>query len=283
MNSCFVKTKTFAAKHQAILRQACVDGLMVITDFDATLTTGNSMQCHDLIYCSADIPDSFREECAPLLDWQTNPLTDSVLWWDQMHKLMVKHGMPQRTLIPRIVKEGAMTPRPGAIKLLKHLSFLNVPVLIVSAGLSDVIEEFLRQHDALNDNITICSNRLNYGTDLAPLSVSPVPYITSFTKRLAYAASSTFFNQNAKRRTLFVLGDSIADTDVTSDVSYDHLLTIGILNSRSRESEFQDSFDALVLGDDGSLSAVDALISDVVAAERSRPVARVDQEKKLRD
>ena len=58
----------------------------------------------------------------------------------------------------------------------------NVPVLIVSAGLSDVIEEFLRQHGALSENVVICSNRLNYDADVAPKSVSPDPPITSFTK-----------------------------------------------------------------------------------------------------
>jgi hypothetical protein len=55
-------------------------------------------------------------------------------------------------------------------------------VLIVSAGVADVIEEFLRLHDVSAENITVCSNRLNYGADVAPKSVDPTPPITSFTK-----------------------------------------------------------------------------------------------------
>ena len=61
---------------------------------------------------------------------------------------MVKYGQPPRSLIPRMVRQSSMVPRPGALKLLHRLALLNVPVLIVSAGLWDVIEEFLRQHDA---------------------------------------------------------------------------------------------------------------------------------------
>ena len=270
-NQPFVPTRTFEAKHHAMLREARLDRLLVITDFDATLTTGNSIQCHDLIGHSETLSGAFREDFAPLLDWQTNPLTDGVQWWDQAHKLMVKHGTPPRALLPRLVKESGMTPRPGALKLLKRLALLDVPVLIVSAGVSDVIEEFLRQHDALSENITVCSNRLNYGADSAPLSVSPDPAITSFTKGTAYKASSTFFKQHAERRTLLVLGDSLTDTDVTKEVPYDHVITVGFPNSRGPEAEakYHDSFDALVLGDDGSLAAVDALVDDVMAAELS--------------
>ena len=75
-----------------------------------------------------------------------------------------------------------MKPRPGALELLRRLEILNVPVLIVSAGLTDVIEEFLRQHGAFSENVTVCSNRLNYSADATPKSTSPAPPITSFTK-----------------------------------------------------------------------------------------------------
>ena len=140
-----------------------LDNLLVIADFDATITTGDSIQCHDMLGFSELMTPAFRREFAPLLDWATNPDVDGVAWWDKAHELMIKHGQPPRHLIPRMVRETRMEPRPGALKLLARLAVLQVPLLIVSAGLSDVIEEFLRQHDALTENITVCSNRLNYG------------------------------------------------------------------------------------------------------------------------
>jgi phosphoglycolate phosphatase-like HAD superfamily hydrolase len=144
---------------------------------------------------------------------ETNTSIDGVEWWDVAHSLMVKHGMPQRSIIPRLVREAKMVPRPGALELLKRLEDLNVPVLIVSAGLSDVIEEFLRQHGALSENVTVCSNRLNYQADSTPKSVSPEPPITSFTKEYAYSSASAFFAEHAKRRAILQLGDSLTDVD----------------------------------------------------------------------
>ena len=108
--------------------------------------------------------------------------------------MMIKHRTPPRALIPRLVREARMVPRPGALELLKALETAGIPVIIVSAGLSDVpssrsrtraralsrtptptpsltpsltqahqvIEEWLRQHGALSENLAICSNRLNY-------------------------------------------------------------------------------------------------------------------------
>ena len=56
----------------------------------------------------------------------TNAAIDGVEWWDTAHGLMVKHGMPPRQLIPRLVREAKMIPRPGALELLKKLELLEV-------------------------------------------------------------------------------------------------------------------------------------------------------------
>jgi len=248
------------------------DNLIVITDFDATLTTGDSEQCHDLCAVSKVMPKEFRDKFAPLLDWAANPDIDGVEWWDRAHALMVRFGVPKRQLIPRLVREAKMIPRPGALELLKRLEELDIPVLIVSAGLSDVIEEFLRQHGALSENITVCSNRLNYAADMTPKSVAPEPPITSFTKAYAYSSSSSFFEQHASRKTVIVLGDSVTDVDASKNVPYDHLLSVGFLNSRPDGLAHAKAFDAVVLGDRGSLLPVADLIDEV--APRSMSLMR---------
>lgn len=237
--------------------------LIVITDFDATLTAGDSDQCHDLMGMSPLLAAPFREDFAPLLDWASNTSIDGVEWWDRAHSFMIKHGMPPRQLIPRLVREANMKPRPGALELLKRLEALGVPVLIVSAGISDVIEEFLRQHGALSENVTICSNRLNYAADSAPKSVSPDPPITSFTKQYAYQSASSFFSAHSDRRTLIVLGDSVTDVDAAEHVPYQTSLSIGFVNSRPDQAAHAQAFDAVVQGSDGSLYPVMEILDEM--------------------
>ena len=108
-------------KKRAAMAALTAKDVMVITDFDATITTGDSEQCHDLVGGSRLLSNDFRKDFAPLLDWTTDANIDGVPWWDAAHKLMVTHGMPPRQLIPRLVREAKMVPRPGALELLKSL------------------------------------------------------------------------------------------------------------------------------------------------------------------
>ena len=299
----FLPNVSYHFKRAAMLKTAKIDKLMVVTDFDATLTTGKSIQCHDLVGFSPLMSQAFRDEFAPLLDWQSNAAIDGVEWWDTAHALMVKHGQPQRQTLPRMVREAKMEWRAGALDLLERLAALEVPVLIVSAGLTDVIEEFLRQararnsasrnfesrnscarssaqftsptpplprppqHSAWTENISICSNRLNYAADSVPSSIAPTPPITSFTKATAYSASSNFFKQHAARSTIVVMGDSCSDIDSAVNIPYEHMLSIGFLNDKPMldAAKYAQTFDALVLGAEGSLAGVDALLDDIVA------------------
>ena len=45
----FLPNVSYHFKRAAMLKTAKIDKLMVVTDFDATLTTGKSIQCHDLV------------------------------------------------------------------------------------------------------------------------------------------------------------------------------------------------------------------------------------------
>jgi hypothetical protein len=71
---------TWWNKRQALLANSRLDQLLVITDFDATITMGDSIQCHDMLGFSELMSPPFRAAFAPLLDWASNPDTDGVQW-----------------------------------------------------------------------------------------------------------------------------------------------------------------------------------------------------------
>lgn len=264
-------------KHKRYVHAAskCND-LIVITDFDATITSGNSEQCHDLIGFSKLMSPAFREAFAPLLDWTTNASIDGVEWWDRAHACMIQHGMPPRQIIPRLVREAKMNPRPGSLELLRKCEQLHIPVLIVSAGVTDVIEEFLRQHGVWSENVTICSNRLNYEADSTPKSVSPDPPITSFTKMYAYKSASSFFKQHSERRALIVLGDSVTDIDASENVPSDRVLSVGFVNERPDAAKHAQAYDAIVQGDYGSLQPVIEIIEEMSPSAVRRSISKLN-------
>ena len=55
------------------------------------------------------------------------------------------------------VKRKLLTYRDGAKKFLKRMYELDIPVIIVSAGIGNIIVEFLKEEDDLYPNIHIIS------------------------------------------------------------------------------------------------------------------------------
>jgi len=131
--------------------------------------------------------------------------------------------------------------------------------------------------------VTVCSNRLNYGADSVPASVSPKQPVTSFTKAAAYRTAGNFFRQHSARRMILVLGDSVTDIDAAQEVPYDEVLSVGFLNSRPATSmtKYADTFDAVVLGNGGSLTPLTELVELIEQNGKARQIEIIKREKQV--
>lgn len=265
---------TRSAFGMAELRSRLTDGtavenLLVVCDFDATLTTGNSDQCHDILGSSPSLPEEVRTAFVPLLDF-SKPFPPELAgdgWWVRANDILVSHGAG--ILAPAIrecVRDSSIELRPGALRLLRRLAELQVPVLIVSAGYSNVIEEVLAADPVTARWCEISSNRLMFGDDGHLVAIEPGEPITSFNKGRTLERNRIWFEQHALRKTVLVLGDKPSDLQVMDGAPLDITrFGIGICNDAaddgdsSRHSSFVDYqrvFDAVVCGDKGSLEVV---------------------------
>lgn len=89
-------------------------------------------------------------------------------WWTSANEMMLKHRLTRQLVVEAVQKANTL-PRPGAIELLKTCIGEGVPVVIVSAGLNCVIEEFLRVHDESGSLLqspllSIHANRMDFDT-----------------------------------------------------------------------------------------------------------------------
>ena len=208
----YIATYSFERKWRDILTRP--ESLCVITDFDLTLTTGGSQECHDILGKSPVMPAAVRREFAPLLDFSTpfEPPLDGSGWLDKANQILVASGTPRRADLPPLVRKAPTRLRPGANELLELLAALGVPVLVVSAGCTDVITEFLEAHGALFPNMCVSSNKMLWDEVSGDLCrIAPEQPITSFNKGLTYARNEAFFERHRQRRNLLVLGDRTSD------------------------------------------------------------------------
>uniref|UniRef100_A0A6V2LV99 5'-nucleotidase n=1 Tax=Emiliania huxleyi TaxID=2903 RepID=A0A6V2LV99_EMIHU len=198
----------------ARLSGSSVEDLILIVDFDRTLTDGDSAQCHDVIGATSLVPESLRAGFAPLLDFSDPAKVPykGDAWWVRANELLLTHA--SRVLTPetvrRLVHEAPlfgtstqpMQLRPGAARLLARLSELDVPVLIVSAGFADIIAAFLAARAVpLGSNVRVCSNLLVHDAASGQLTgIEPSPPITGCNKQLTFERNRDWFTTTHRRR-----------------------------------------------------------------------------------
>jgi hypothetical protein len=72
-------------------------------------------------------------------------------WWGRANALTVEHGLTRGTLLA-VVRGAGMRCRPGLPSLLRACAAARTPVLVVSAGVADLIEPFLAAHLLLDED-----------------------------------------------------------------------------------------------------------------------------------
>ena len=265
------------------LRGSTAADLLVIIDFDRTITDGTSAQCHDVIGATAAVAarsPQLSAGFAELLDFSQVPLPSYFMddaWWVKANELLLEHGTA--ALSPAMLREivtaapmfGTSTQpmqlRPGADALLARLAALRVPVLICSAGFANIIDEFFLAHGmAVTDNMRVCSNRLVHdGSRLC--AVEPSPPITSFNKAQTYERNREWIEAQGARSQVLVIGDSLGDVKCADGVPATCCVTsVGVFNTngmRAPLTKYKETFTAVVEGDYGSLDPVCALIDSL--------------------
>jgi len=272
------------------------DNLIVVIDFDLTLTSGTSLECHDIVGKSLLMPAAVRTAFRPLLDFSKPfpPELEKGLWWERANEILVQN---RREIHPDTVKEASLAAsvalRPGAKELLSTLNALGVPTLICSAGITNIIQAVLEDAGVPHDSstLTISSNRLVFDKELNIRAVEPSPPVTSYNKAQTVERNRDWFNSacDAGRKTLLVIGDRISDLEVArgaagAGAAIDHKLnvaSIGIFNDTPHGpqivlEDFASHFDAVIIGDNSSLEPVRKLVEvDLALAPHltSRPDA----------
>lgn len=144
--------------------------------------------------------------------------------------------------------------REGTLDFFEDLNRARVPLLIISAGLGNVILQVLNNHNLVKSNLTVVANHMGYpeeeivNDELAGQVVHPScnqSYILPTNKEsVSFGLSTGYFADFSHRKNIIVLGDSLGDLHMCNGtVTPNTILTIGFLNEKvllavSRTQEF---------------------------------------------
>ncbi|KAK1903298.1 7-methylguanosine phosphate-specific 5'-nucleotidase [Dissostichus eleginoides] len=85
-----------------------------------------------------------------------------MLWkWTQVHELLIQQRI-RKDLLAQAVKESSAMLREGYKVFFDRLTEQQMPLLIFSAGVGDVLEEVIRQNNVFHPNVHIISNYMDF-------------------------------------------------------------------------------------------------------------------------
>lgn len=263
-----------------VLYEGGPEKLQVISDFDKTLTKfvingEKGCTAYGVFENSKVFPESYREKAKALKEKympieysgsisQAEKESHMVEWWTKGNELIIELKIKQ-TQIPEIVKDAHIALREGVEWFFVKLHEKEVPLLIISGGLGDIIEEVIEQQSTLFDNVTIVANFFKYEEDV----------VVGFEDKLLFSFNKQemtkdldFFKHNEDRTGVIVMGDLPGDASVSSSPKNPEVtLTIGFLNEKVDEhlNNYMDAFDVVIV-DDHSIELVDLLLMSILRA-----------------
>ena len=278
MKNILIKDKKAFEQKLKKIKSDGKDSLHVICDFDKTLTKAfvKDQKTHTSIAQIREgcyLSEEYVKKSFALYDKYhpfevNNKLSDEekdkkmMGWWSSHLKLLVEEGMNRR-VVEDIIKKKRILLRKGAEDFFKELHEKNIPLLIFSAGVGDIIKGHLESKGLLYNNIHIISNFFDYDKN-GRVKGYKSKIIHSFNKDEFAIKGTKYFDMIKQRKNTILIGDSLGDIDMAKGLEHEVILKIGFLNKNIEKNKniYEKNFDAVILND-GPMDFVVSLIKDI--------------------
>lgn len=260
------------------IHKLTIDGpscLQLLTDFDRTLSRTHyhgkpvsTSYCvyEDINHVSMEymqLATRLREKYYPI---EISPKLTAeekipymIQWFAESFDIVLKVGVNLREM-PSLVRRADLHLRCRTVALFEFLATKDVPILVFSAGLGDVVRLSLQQHGALLNNVTVLSNFIEYDKEGAPLKFSD-QLLHMYNKNAKFPPASEYFASTRirKRCNAILMGDSLGDCSMADGApgisppptGNSTLLRIGFLDHEieQRLETYLDNYDMVLLDD----------------------------------
>jgi 5'-nucleotidase len=271
--------ESFAQKVSAFSK-AGAGNIFVLSDFDKTLTPamlqGKKVQStiahiRNERYLTKDYASQAHALFEKYHPFEIDPLLSieeksSLMeeWWTTHLHLLLRSGMNKK-VIEDILAKGLIVGRDGLSSFLALLNKHQVPLVILSAGLSDAIEGFLKKENELYANTHIVSNKFIYDAQGRVIGYQDHPPLHSLNKNGSLCKDKPFFHLIRNRKYILLLGDNVDDLTMAKGLTYDICLSIGFLNEDGAQAKaiFLKKFD-VVITEDSSLEPVVDIVRNIL-------------------
>lgn len=239
--------------------------LCVVSDWDRTLTKartedGQDATSYSAIAHGAYLGEAYRVEMDHLYArYRPIEISQTIShrekqkamrdWWTAALAMMQKYGLTEE-VIEDIAIRDFMRLRDGSIDLFKILADREIPLLILSAGIGNVIAKYLKVRALLTSNVAITANKLIFEHGAVAGFCEPV--IHSFNKARHASVS---------RGCVLLIGDTIEDAQMVNDAQANCIIRVGFLNESVEENSatYLRAYDVVICNDASMVPVIELL------------------------
>ena len=184
-------------------------------------------------------------------------------WYENHLSLLIEYGIT-RDIMDDIVVKGKIILRSGGVDFFRLLNQKQIPVLIFSAGLWDIIKSYFMKNSLLTSNVHLISNFFNFSNDGRAIDYIK-PAIHTSNKNEIEVSHTPYFRELGERKNVLLLGNDIGDLGMSEGFDFDEIIRIGFLNKEEKqnEEEFKKAYD-VVIEDDGDMDYVNELLEKIL-------------------
>ena len=195
--------------------------------------------------------DTWNHHCF-LLKYQKKKFAKKSIWQSAVDYYF--HDIPDRFRLYQLTEDlfhktssdkSVMELRKGFKRFLKLLKERNVPLVIISAGLTNVIKAFLIEHEIDLDNIYIISNEIYFENGVAKGIAHDI--IHSMNKS-EVSLPSELKEELKTRRNVLLFGDNLKDYLMVDKENHDDVLEIAFVNEGNKKytEDFFENYDIIL-------------------------------------
>lgn len=227
--------------------------IYILTDFDRTITRGDSNSSWGILSKTDLMSDGYVKERIQLYNYYRPIEIDETLdyetknklmieWWNKHIGLFVKYKLSEDVVNNAARSVDVMSFRDGAKEFLENMKERNIPVIIISAGIGNFIEQFLIKNECYFENVYIVSNFIKFENKIA-VGISDM-IIHSLNKN-EVALTGEIKELIKDRNNIILLGDSLSDVKMVSEDKKDDALKISFLDEKIEDNlpYFKEQFD----------------------------------------
>lgn len=165
-----------------------------------------------------------------------------VKWWEKEFELYKKYGFTENT-IHEIIEKKLLELKEKTPEFFDITKENNIPLVIVSAGIYNIIHSFLDSVKKDYENIHVIANQFEFDADNKFKNIKG-DTIHSMNKNFNELKTLPIYDEIKDKKSCIILGDSTSDTQMSNGKEFEVILKIGFLNKLKNDKQYAERLEA---------------------------------------